>query len=135
MLSIRTHNILDYVIGVFLFFCPALFGFAGIDAARNTFVALGVGLVAYSLLTDYRYSIVKLIPLSIHMGLDVAIGVALLLAPSVFGYRESLTNTQNWLHIVMGLGAFALVIFTRPTRGTLGATTAYEDSSRYKRAA
>lgn len=114
MISLRTHNILDTVIGAFLFLCPALFGFSTIDAARNLFVVLGAALIGYSLLTDYRYSIVRWIPVGIHMALDVAIGVMLLIGPSVFGYRPSLSPGQNTLHFVLGLGTIALVIFTKP---------------------
>ncbi|MCM2279902.1 MAG: hypothetical protein NDJ89_17645 [Oligoflexia bacterium] len=135
MISIRTHNVLDYVIGAFLFLCPALFGFGGIDAARNTFVSLGVGLIAYSLLTRYPYSMVKWIPLQVHMGLDVALGVILLLAPTVLGYRELLSSGQNALHIVMGLGAIAFVIFTRPARAREVGVLGEEERPGYKKAA
>ena len=114
MISLRTHNILDYAIGIVLFVCPALFGFADIDAARNTFVFLGGGLILYSLLTDYEYSIAKWIPVGLHMALDVAIGFGLMLSPSIFDYRSQLTGVQNVLHFVLGLGTIALVVFTRP---------------------
>lgn len=114
MLSLKTHNILDYVFGVVFILCPAIFGFSDVDAARNVFVVLGAGLIGYSLLTDYRYSIAKLIPLGAHMMLDLILGFAFMLAPTVLGYRPLLTDGQFALHFVAGLGSIGLVVFTRP---------------------
>jgi hypothetical protein len=114
MIPLNTHNVLDYVIGAFLILAPALFGFSEVLAARNTFLALGVGMIGYSLITNYRYSLAKLIPLSVHMGLDVMVGVALILAPAIFDYRPSLTNFQYAVHFLLGAGAIGLVALTRP---------------------
>src|SRR3989338_2511280 len=75
MLSIKTHNILDYVTGAILLFVPAIFGFSEIDAARNIFIFAGISLIGYSLLTKYQYSLWKVIPLGVHMSLDVLLGV------------------------------------------------------------
>lgn len=112
MISLRIHNILDYVIGAVLILCPPVFGFSDVMAARDVFLVLGFGLIGYSLLTQYRYSIAKLIPLGVHMFLDVASGFILMIGPWLFGYRESITNAQTILHFVLGLGAWALVAFT-----------------------
>lgn len=113
MISLTTHNVLDYVIGAFLVFAPALFGFSEVDAARNTFLTLGFALIIYSLLTQYRYSIVKWIPVGVHMALDVALGVIVMLAPWAVGYNNALTPGQTTLHFVLGIGAIVLVIATR----------------------
>ncbi len=112
MISIRTHNVLDYVIGAVLIFSPYLLGFATIDAARGVFQFLGVALIVYSLFTKYEYSIAKWIPVNVHMGLDLATGAVLIMAPWAFGYREAITTGHVWAHVILGFGAFALVGFT-----------------------
>jgi len=131
MISLKTHNVLDYIFGVVLAFCPYFFNFATIDVARNVFQTAGVGLIVYSLLTNYRYSIIKAIPVRVHMVLDVINGAVVLLAPWLFGYRASITNFQTGVHIVLGLAVFALVAFTN--RRVI--TAAGEREREYPRAA
>ncbi|MCM2281101.1 MAG: hypothetical protein NDI61_04570 [Bdellovibrionaceae bacterium] len=113
MISLRTHNIADYVVGVVLIVCPFLFNFAHITAAANLFLISGIALVMYSLLTNYYYAVARIIPLGMHMALDTALGILMILAPALFGYRDLLSGGQYALHVVLGLGAVGLVALTR----------------------
>jgi hypothetical protein len=113
MINLKSHNIMDYVIAMVLVLSPFVFGFAEIDAARNTFLVLGFGLAGYSLITKYFYSIAKIIPLGVHMVFDVLAGVVIILAPYLFNYNWALTTGQNAWHWIMGIGAMALVGVTR----------------------
>jgi hypothetical protein len=117
MINIDTHNILDYVIGAILALAPFIFGFADVPEARNVYLTLGIGLIAYSLLTNYRYSILKIIPLGFHMILDVLCGIILMIAPWMFAYRMELTSFQFALHFILGIGAVAFVAITNQTKG------------------
>lgn len=119
MLSLRTHNVLDYVIGAVLVLCPFVFGFSDLDAARNVFLVLGFGLIGYSLLTKYYYSIAKIIPVKVHMFFDVAAGIILMLSPGIFGYGNLLTGGQVAVHYVMGIGAIVFVAVTRDRTGRM----------------
>jgi len=112
-LSLRSHNILDYVMGVILLASPGFFGFTAINSARNTFLNLGFGLIGYSLLTQYKLSIFKLIPLRVHMFLDGLWGISIALAPWVLGYRASITGVQFAAHWILGVAMIALVYATR----------------------
>lgn len=114
MMSLKTHNVLDYAAGIFLLFVPALFGFSEIDSARNVFLGSGLALLAYSACTQYDLSLFKWIPLGTHMTLDVLNGVVIMLAPWVLGYRDVLTGTQELLHYALAVGMFGLVAFTQP---------------------
>lgn len=113
MLSLRTHNIIDYVAAAVLILCPFVFGFADTLAARNIFLVAGVGLAIYSALTKYYYTLARVIPLGVHMTMDAAAGVVLILAPFIWGYRDILTPFQYGVHIVAGLAPIGLVILTR----------------------
>lgn len=113
MLSLKTHNVLDYVVGATLVACPYIFGFSDVDIARNVFLTLGLGLIGYSMITKYYYSVLKIIPVGLHMGLDVVSGAALILAPFVLGYNDVLSGGQLLVHFAMGAGAFLLVGLTR----------------------
>jgi len=112
MISLKIHNILDYVAGVALILCPPIFGFSDVMGARNLFLVLGFGLIGYSLITQYRYSIAKIIPIGVHMFLDVMAGLVLMVGPWLFDYRSMITTGQTALHFVLGLGIWALVAFT-----------------------
>lgn len=114
MIPLKVHNVLDYVIGALLVVSPWVFGFSEITTARNLFLVLGIGLVAYSLLTNYYYSALRVIPLGVHMTLDALVGILMILAPALFGYRPFITDGQYALHIVLGIGAVGLVALTRP---------------------
>jgi hypothetical protein len=118
MISLKVHNVLDYIIGAFLVVAPWMFGFADIPAARTLFLFSGLALVAYSLLTNYYYSVAKVVPLGVHMTLDAMIGVVTILAPALFGYRELLTGGQYALHVILGVGAIGLVALTKPRTET-----------------
>jgi len=138
MIPLRVHNILDYVIGTTLVACPYLFGFSAVNAAQNVFLVLGFGLIGYSLFTKYTYSIAKIIPLGVHMGLDVTAGIVLMLAPTVFGYGGQITGGQLALHFIMGLGAVGLVALTRRDIGDIsgGRLTGTDTTSKdFRRAA
>jgi hypothetical protein len=131
-LSLKTHNILDYVLGVILMLSPAIFGFANIPAARSTFLNLGFTIIGYSLFTRYRWSVFKLIPLGLHMGLDVLLGATLILAPWVIGYRALISDAQLFLHFFLGVGAMLMV---GVTRSRTEANIVREDREEMKRAA
>ncbi|MBX2988714.1 MAG: hypothetical protein KF802_12535 [Bdellovibrionaceae bacterium] len=113
MLSLKTHNILDYVAGVFLIICPWLFGFSFMSTPTNVFLFAGIALIAYSLFTNYQYAWMRKIPIGVHMILDLCLGALLIIAPWAMNYRMSLTSGQEYLHYILGLGLFGFVAVTR----------------------
>ncbi len=113
-IPLDTHNILDYSAGIVLLLCSMLFSAPEVLSARNVFITLGLGLIGYSLITNYRFSVLKLLPLGLHMSLDVLSGLTLMVAPWVFAYNEILTSSELILHFGLGLGVISLVVFTFP---------------------
>ena len=110
-IDLDTHNIIDYVHGATVAGILFIAGFPREAVARNTCLGLGLGVIAYSALTRYRWSLAKAISLGPHMAIDVASGVALAAAPFALGYRWKLRLWQVALHGILGLGA---VSATRP---------------------
>src|SRR5262245_9572707 len=113
MISLKTHNIMDYVGGALLILMPFIFGFADLNNARGLFMFGGFFLILYSLFTNYEFAVARLLPLGVHMTLDVLLGAVIFLAPWMFGYRTFLSVGQEWLHYLLGLGVIALVGMTR----------------------
>jgi hypothetical protein len=112
MISLKSHNMLDYLLALTLIMTPFLFGFSHVLAARNVCLLLGLALALSGLCTSYYFSLLKFIPLSTHMLLDMAIGVVLILGPFIFNYAPRLTPGQLTWHWIMGLGVWAVVGLT-----------------------
>jgi hypothetical protein len=64
----RYHAPLDYIVGAVLIAAPWIFQFSDIGAATAVSIVLGVGLIAYSLLTDYELGVWKVAPM-VFLGL------------------------------------------------------------------
>ncbi|WP_437946926.1 hypothetical protein WME98_39735 [Sorangium sp. So ce296] len=79
------HSVIDYSNGVIV-------ALAGLSArkpsARIAGVILGASVVSVSLLTDYRLSLAKLIPIEVHEAIDHAWGASAIAAPFVLGYAK-----------------------------------------------
>jgi len=107
----RFHAPLDYIVGVALIAMPWIFRFSDVTAATVVSVVLGVGLIAYSLVTDYELGVWKVAPMAVHNLIDVVAGAVLALSPWLFGFAEEGANT--WLPlVVVGLAAIFLGLTT-----------------------
>ena len=108
----RVHGIIDYIVGILLVIVPYVLGFADGTAAQYIPQLLGVGAIAYSLLTRYELGALKLLPMPAHLGLDFASGAFLAASPWLFGFAEGVYLP----HLIVGLmeiGA-AVTTETRP---------------------
>lgn len=114
------HGLIDYVWGLFLAASPWLFGFA--DDLRATYVAwaFGLGAIAYSLVTRYEAGLLPIIPVPVHLALDVLAGAVLAVSPWLFGFA----GRVSWPHLLFGLFSVAagLTTQTRPRVADRGAT-------------
>ena len=108
----RFHGVLDYAMGALLIVAPYLLGFADGTAAQYVPQAVGLATLLMSLVTDYELSIVKLIPMPVHLGVDVASGLLLALSPWLFGFADRVF----WPHLILGVAEVgaALMTQTRP---------------------
>lgn len=105
------HSVMDYVHGL-----TVATGFVlpqnrrdGIAAATS--LALGASIVGVSLLSDYRLSVAKLIPIRAHEALDYVWGAACIAAPFALGYWKKSPRVA-FTHIAMGAGAILTSLFT-----------------------
>jgi hypothetical protein len=53
MIPFRVHGVIDLLEGIFLLVSPWVFGFAGDNAPRNFFIAMGVISLVVAALTDF----------------------------------------------------------------------------------
>ena len=113
-LPTRVHGMMDYLMGILLIAVPFLAGFPR-GAATWVPVALGMGAVVYSMLTDYELGVAGIIPMPVHLGIDAMSGLLLAASPWLFGFANAV-----WMpHLILGLlevGA-ALTTQTVPSHG------------------
>jgi hypothetical protein len=107
----KFHAPLDYIVGVALIAAPWIFQFSDVSAAAVVSIVLGIGLIAYSLLTDYELGVWKVAPMAVHNVIDVVAGGFLAASPWIFGFADESANV--WApHVVVGLAAVFLGLTT-----------------------
>jgi hypothetical protein len=111
----RVHGIFDYIGGIALIACPFIFGFYSMGGIAVILpIVLGVGLILYSLLTDYERGIpgLRFIPMPVHLILDFVAAVFLIVAPFLFGFANQGLNV--WLpFVIAGVGVILLVLVSQ----------------------
>ncbi|WP_437592777.1 SPW repeat domain-containing protein [Sorangium sp. So ce1000] len=109
------HSVLDYSNG----FIVALAGLsARTRSAKIAGVALGASVVFVSMLTDYRLSLAKRIPIEAHEAIDHAFGVSAIAAPFVLGYAKR-SPLAALIHVAAGAVTIVGALLTdyRAVRG------------------
>jgi hypothetical protein len=109
VISTRIHGILDYLTGGLLLVAPWVFGFANGGIAQWLPMVLGAATIGMSLLTRYELGVVRIIPLRVHLAVDVMAGLVLAVSPWVFGFASLV-----WVpHLVVGIMEIVVPLLTR----------------------
>src|SRR5215208_4779146 len=108
LISTRTHGYMDYVVGIILIVAPYVLGFATGGPEQWVPMLLGAAAIVYSLLTRYKLGAIKLIPMRVHLGLDMASGVLLAVSPWLFGFSDRVF----WPHLILGLIELGTALMT-----------------------
>jgi len=111
----RIHGVIDYLMGLLLIVLPRIRTYDGNLTMWLTI--LGVGMIVISLITDYELSIAKLIPMPVHLGIDVLMGLALIVLPFLLGVGTSAPL------IVLGLGEIVIAALTQTHSSMSGRVT------------
>ena len=107
----KFHAPLDYIVGAALIAAPWIFQFSEHTAATVVPIVLGIGLIAYSLFTDYELGVWKVAPMAVHNVIDVVAGTVLAASPWLFGFADESANV--WLpHVIVGAAAIFLGLTT-----------------------
>jgi len=102
------HSVMDYLdgggvlLGAFVSDCPR---------AKAASWVIGASGVVASMVTDYRLSLAKLLPIEAHEVIDYAFGVSAISAPFLLGYRKTAPLVAA-THIAIGLVAILASLFT-----------------------
>lgn len=112
IIDTKTHGYLDYIMGVFLILAPSLFSLDMHAIQSTVFYASGAGVIIYSLLTDYEVGLIKIIPMKIHLILDILSGILLTASPWIFGFQEIIYGP----HLALGIIEICAALLTTSKR-------------------
>src|SRR5436190_853438 len=82
-INTKLHGIIDYAFA-FVLLLPWITDFN--QASRDTIMLSSVGILVVftSVLTDYEFGLIKLIPMRVHLVLDILISIFLVATPWIF---------------------------------------------------
>jgi hypothetical protein len=109
MINTKIHGIIDYLTGALLIIAPYLFGFANGNIEQWLPQLLGALTLIMSLFTNYELSATKVIPLKVHLAVDVISGVLLAASPWLFGF----SGVIWWPHLLVGLMEIVVPLMTK----------------------
>ena len=96
-ISTKTHGYIDYGTALVLILGPLLFSEMG--TAGWVLLIAGVLLLGLSVMTRYELGAVKTVPMPVHLGMDMALGLVLIVSPWLFGFADVVW----WPHVLIGL--------------------------------
>ena len=101
------HSLLDYANA----FTVASVSLGATSPACTAGSVLGLSVLGVSLLTDYRLSVRKLIPIEVHEAIDYVWAISAIAAPFVFGYARK-SPVAAIIHIMSGVSTILGSLFT-----------------------
>lgn len=112
------HSIIDYAGSLFVGACGFFTASQAAQAAGIVLMAIGL---TVSLCTDYRLSLVKLVPIEAHEAMDYILGLAMVASPFLLGYHAEAPVIAA-LHACSGAALWAMALVTdyrgfRPDEG------------------
>src|SRR3990170_6994994 len=108
-ISTKTHGIIDYLMALVLISAPWLFSFDRNGAETWVPVALGVGMILYSLITDYELGVTGILSMRAHLLIDILGGALLAVSPWLFGFHDYVSTP----HVVLGMAEIAGALLTK----------------------
>jgi hypothetical protein len=112
----KFHAPLDYIVGAVLIAGPWIFQYSEDTAATVVSIVLGIGLIAYSLFTNYELGVWKVAPMAVHNLIDIVAGAFLAVSPWLFGYADEGANFRL-PQVVIGVAAVFLGLTTKQSGG------------------
>jgi hypothetical protein len=87
-IPLNLHAALEPLIAVVIIAAPWIFGFSDVNDAKVVCIAVGAVMLIAGSMTDWRFSIARVIPLRMHRATDLLLGTVLIVAPFVLGFSD-----------------------------------------------
>lgn len=109
------HAYLDYPVALALIGLPFVLGLGASNPAA-LYLSVGVGVAAFVLtvFTDHHLGVVRVLPYSLHLAVDMAVGVLFLAVPFVLGFA-GLDAIYYWAN---GAAVVTVIALSKPEAGS-----------------
>ena len=104
------HGLIGYAFGLLLIASPFLFDFDS-SAATAVGIVVGVTALVVEAASDLPTGLAKVIPVGMHVVLDLVVAAVLIGSPFLFGFADESTPTA--LFIALGVAGVLVPIGTR----------------------
>lgn len=88
-IPVSAHAAVESFAAAILIASPWIFGFSSNNTAKIVCIAIGAIMLISGALTDWRFSLARLIPLRMHFMTDLLLGLVLVIAPFIFGFSAN----------------------------------------------
>lgn len=112
LLSRKQHGFTDYGYVLLVAIAPYVLGFANVPQAKWLCVVLPLLILGSSLITRAEWGLLRVMPLKMHLLLDVLVGLVALSSPWLFGFSDQSVARNTFL--VIGIFGICAGLFTRP---------------------
>lgn len=130
-IPLNLHAALEPLMAILIIAAPWIFGFSETDSATAICVLVGVTMLLVGSMTDWRMSLIRLIPLRMHLMGDLALGAVLLLSPLIFGFVDEGGPTR--FMVIVGVLELMTAVMTRWDRTEAEPTYTREHRTRAAR--
>jgi hypothetical protein len=116
-ISSKAHTIIGILVGIVLIVAPWLIGFSDEPAPTRVAVIVGAFILVNELITTSPSSPLKVVPMRVHIVIDVLTGIFLAASPWLFGFAD--LDAEYWVpHLVVGIlvAGYALMTNTGDSR-------------------
>lgn len=111
-ISSKAHTVIGLIVGVLLLLAPSIFNFTDNGAATATAIVIGLFIILNEIITTSPYSPLKLVPMKVHIVIDVLTGLVLALSPWLFGFMDSSSANQWVPHLIVGILTVGYALMT-----------------------
>jgi accessory gene regulator protein AgrB len=112
------HAWLDYPVALGLIAMPFILGLGAVNPlALWLSVAVGVGALVVTLLTDHQFGLIRVLPFKLHLAVDLAAGIVFLVAPFALGF----TGLEAVYYWALGATVVAVVGLDTPEQAPVAA--------------
>lgn len=108
MINTKAHALVDYLLGLILIFNFLIFGYKAEGGPFIVSFTAGVFLIFLALFTRFEYSLKNIVPLKVHLYLDLTTGIVLASSPWCLSFADTVYKP----HLVFGLAMVIVAILT-----------------------